>query len=185
MMMGMLTELHSRPEAVGTNPDGSIKYNFEKWQGDPDPPAEGADRKERRIYIWKRWKNYSYRMIPHWLGIVPYTVAWAVITNNFAEQIDDLCDRLKDRMPDFVPYVIYGSALIFSLFTFVQWRYQWTPPSQYWRTECWYCVLSATSKVFLGSILFLNILNANRFDDAVSLNGGNLSMPNLTAYCFD
>lgn len=183
MMCGMLTELHSRPEVKSTRKDGTIEYNFEKWQGDPDPPAESASRSEKRAYLSARRWNYMYRMTPHFMGIVPYAVAWAVIINNFSEQIDDLCDAIKERMPDFVPFVIYGSALIFSLFTFVQWRYQWTAPVHYWRSELIYCALSATSKVYLGVILFLNVLNAKRFDDAVSFHGGNWSMPNLTAYC--
>eukprot|EP00966_Prymnesium_polylepis_P307107 7096869-Prymnesium_polylepis.1 len=73
--------------------------------------------------------------------------------------------------------------LIFTSFTFVQLRYQWTAPKWYYRSELAYCVLSATAKVYLGAILFLGILNAKRFDDAVSLAGSNWTAPNLTAYC--
>ena len=69
-----------------------------------------------------RLKNYAWRMLPHALGFFPYCAAWAVIINNFFEQVDDLCDNLKDRMPDFVPWIVYGCCAIFSTFTFVQWR---------------------------------------------------------------
>lgn len=128
MWCGYFTELLSRP---ALNVDGS--YNYDKWSGDPDPPEKPeveelsyedaeAYKLAWRSYTWARWKNYSFRMFPHILGFFPYITAWIIILNNFFEQIDDLCKGLRDRMPDFVPLVIYGSALIFSLFTFVQWR---------------------------------------------------------------
>ena len=34
------------------------------------------------------------------------------------------------------------------------------------RTELWYCILSATSKVYLGGLLFANVLMRSRFSDA-------------------
>lgn len=169
MWCGYFTELLSRP---ALKEDGSGDYNYEKWANDPDPPKpleEGADGKalddhknEWRHYTWARFKNYAWRMFPHILGFFPYVTAWVIILNNFFEQIEDLCDGLRDRMPDFVVWIVFGSAVIFSLFTFVQWRrartprrtppsrahscilrrYQFLPPKHYWRTEVWYCVLS-------------------------------------------
>lgn len=188
MWCGYFTELLSRPSL---KEDGS--YDYDKWAGDPDPPEpleEGADwkamddhKKAWRSYTFTRWKNYSWRMFPHVLGVFPYTTAWVIILNNFFEQINDLCEGLRDRMPDFVPFVIYGSALIFSLFTFVQWRYQFTAPKHYWRTEVWYCVLSATSKIYLGYILYINVIAKSSFNEAVSLAGDNYTAFNITEWC--
>ena len=177
MCCGLLTELHSRP-ALASNGE----YDTEHWQGQPIQPAPDENALYRE-YVWKKRKNYLYRIIPHILGIFPYVTAWFIILNNFYEQIDDLCEKLRDRMPDFVSWVIFGSMLIFTSFTFVQLRYQWTAPKWYYRSELVYCALSATAKVYLGAILFLNILNAKRFDDAVSLAGSNWTALNITAYC--
>tara|TARA_B110000046_G_scaffold180293_1_gene210730 strand:+ start:441 stop:1178 length:738 start_codon:yes stop_codon:yes gene_type:complete len=128
MWCGYFTELLSRP---AIKEDGS--YNYDKWEGDPDPPEkpEGKDityedaeayKLAWRSYTWERWKNYSRRMFPHMMGFFPYITSWVIILNNFFEQIEDLCEGLRERMPEFVPLIIYGSALIFSLFAFVQWR---------------------------------------------------------------
>jgi len=132
MWCGYFTELVSRP---ALNADGT--YNREMWAGDPSPPIkppENATKDQQDIYnrelnsyTWARVKNYARRMLPHFLGCFPYTAAWWIILTNFFEQIDDLCQGLKDRMPAFVPWIIYGSAAIFSLFTCVQWRYARTP----------------------------------------------------------
>eukprot|EP00966_Prymnesium_polylepis_P149247 3448075-Prymnesium_polylepis.1 len=100
---------------------------------------------------------------------------------------------------------LFSHSIMLCLLPVSPLRYQWTAPKSYWKTELWYCFLSATSKasrapkpftvdarlttelagvqVYLGAILFLNILNANRFDDAVSLGGSDWTLPNLTAYC--
>jgi len=152
MWCGLLTEVVSRP---AKNANG--KPNYELWEGD-----------KKGDTLIQRLKNYAWRMLPHALGFLPYCAAWAVIINNFFEQVDDLCDNLKEKMPDFVPWIVYGCCAIFSTFTFVQWRYQWTAPKHYWRTEVWYCVLSATSKVFLGGLLYSNVLVKASFDESVS-----------------
>ena len=131
MWCGMLTELYSRPHK---DPDGTYDYNF--WQGEKDIVAskridpsvtEAKDTPQAESYDLgflnaARWKCYFWRMIPHILGCFPYITAWFIIVQNFWDQIGDLCERLQELMPDFVPWIIYGSAGIFSLFTFVQWR---------------------------------------------------------------
>ena len=86
-------------------------------------------------------------MTPHIVGIIPYATAWYIIIQNFNDQVDDLCKELKELMPAFVKYIIYGSVAIFSSFTFVQMRYQWLAPKYYWRTELWYCFLSVSVHV--------------------------------------
>lgn len=125
MIAGILTELYSRP-AEG----------YMKWQGDPDAPD-----------LWARFTNYIYRMIPHYAGWIPYCTAWYLVLNNFYTQIWDLPSEIRERIPWFVPVAINGTVLTFSSFTFVQWRYQWIAPSNYWKTELWYGFLSVTAKL--------------------------------------
>lgn len=202
MCCGFFTEMVSRP---AKNTDGTP--NYERWEGDPELPPDGGRESSTlaSVRLRARIKNYVWRMLPHALGVLPYSAAWAIIINNWLERIDDLCERLRELMPDWVPWVIYGCCLMFSLFTFVQWRYQWTAPKHYWRTEVWYCVLSvrapnpcqatiapshpphrarsatqkrrvhnpchrvqATSKVFLGWLLLINVIMREGAEEAVT-----------------
>ena len=152
MWCGFFTEMLSRPIKNREN-----AKDYYRWSGDPDPHLANPQ------WSLKLW-NYAWRMLPHTLGIFPYAAAWTIIVNNFNEQIHDLCDKLKDNMPEFVYAIVYGSVATFTCFTFVQWRcsgvaachnarahcvrvrrYQWTAPEHYWRTEVWYCALSVRS----------------------------------------
>lgn len=109
MWLGFVTEMHSRPEA-----------DREKWIGDPDPVAAGASWSEWRTkYFVPKFKSYTWRMLPHVLGFFPYITAWVLIVNNFVEQLNDLPEDLRDRIPDFVIPAVAGSIAIFSSFTFV------------------------------------------------------------------
>tara|TARA_Y100000768_G_scaffold241623_1_gene183113 strand:+ start:453 stop:1781 length:1329 start_codon:yes stop_codon:yes gene_type:complete len=161
MWCGFFTELVSRP---ARNAAGKVDYD--RWEGDPNPLSEedkrGPKREQmEREHLRARIANYGKRMFPHIIGIIPYSAAWFMIINGWTELMDDLnlCDEVGEGMPDFVPYIVYGCFTVFSFFTFVQWRYQWTAPKHYWRTELWYCVLSATSKIMLGLLLFMNVLS--------------------------
>lgn len=155
MFMGMITEMLSRPES----PD--------KWAGDPDP-VEWDD------FTWRsfaaKFRNYSWRMFPHFIGWFPYIAAWIIVLGNFFRQIDDLPSDQQDRIPWFVPWAIYGTAVVFTSFSFVQVRYQWTAPKHYWRTELWYAILSLTAKTYLGSLLYWNIILAGSFDEAIAMD---------------
>lgn len=118
MLCGILTELHSRPESP------------EKWAGDPDP-VEWKDFNYSAFVA--KFRSYTWRMAPHFVGWVPYVVAWFLVLNNFYRQIADLPQELQDMIPWFVPVAINGTVATFSSFTFVQWRYQWTKPEMYWK----------------------------------------------------
>lgn len=160
MAFGFLTELFSRPDPAAP---------LDRWQGDPSDCGAGTNL------------NYLFRMIPHWIGFLPYCTAWWIILNNFYEQLDDLCEPLRDLMPDFVPYAIFGSFAIFSSFTLVQLVYQSFPPRLYYQTEFWYCGLSATAKLFLGALLTVNVISKRTFNEATA--AGNYNPRNLTALC--
>ena len=98
---------------------------------------------------------------------------WVIMIGTFFQQLEVL--RIEDedlyaRIPDWVPIAFIGCMIIFSLFTFPQWWWQWAQPQHYWKTEIVYCLLSATSKVFLGFLLYQNVLMAASFEEAVALD---------------
>lgn len=168
MLLGIITEMLSRP----CGPD--------RWQGDPDPKRPGPNDTRLRI------RNYMWRMFPHFVGWVPYCAAWFIVISNFFRQIDDLPDNVRNRIPWFVPWAIYGTALTFTSFAFVQARYQWTAPKHYWRSEIIYAMLSLTAKLYLGGLLYWNVILAGSFEDAIALeNAGGSSdaaMPLVQAW---
>ena len=168
MMCGLMTEIYSRP---AKNPDGST--NYDRWEGDPVPP----------VRMLQKWRSYLWRMLPHAIGIVPYTAAWWIIVTNMLDMIGDMCEKQREHVPTFVYFIIFGCFGIFSIFTFVQMRYQWTAPKHYWRTEVWYCILSATSKMFLGWLLVLNVLMKDDFNEAVAIGGENFTIFNMSMNC--
>lgn len=171
MMMGIVTEMLSRPESP------------EKWRGDPEP-VEWADFKPEYFRI--KFRSYMWRMFPHFVGWFPYAAAWTIVLSNFQRQIYDLPEDLQGRIPWFVPWAINGTAVTFTAFAFVQIRFQWTAPKHYWRAEVWFCLLSLTAKVYLGSLLYWNIILADSFDEAIALdNSGGSSdatMPRAQAW---
>ncbi len=154
MWCGFFTELVSRP---AKNSDGTV--NYERWEGDPTPLKDDDTKETKSAHRWTKVKNYGRRMFPHVMGIFPYMAAWMIIIMNWDDMLDDfkLCEKADKGYPEWVPMVVYGCFVIFSFFTFVQWRYQWIAPEHYWRTEIWYCILSATSKIALGVVLTYNL----------------------------
>ena len=123
-----------------------------------------------------KWEgSYGWRMFPHLIGWVPYIAAWCIVLGNFLRQIADLPQEQQDRIPPFVPWAIYGTAVVFTSFSFVQVRYQFTAPKHYWRSEIWYCVLSLFAKTYLGSLLYWNVLLAGSFDEAISPQAGEMA----------
>jgi hypothetical protein len=177
-MLGLITELGSRPRADPEGPEGGPKFRY--WQHDPlrstyrvdetiaKIEAQAAARVSSRAlglasvavtpidnkaeqaaavaalepisaalltqlaeYTRLRRWNYQRRMLPHVIGIFTYLFAWVPILNHFFQQLEDLRredEDLFERVPDFVPWAVLGSFLIFTTFTFVQWRYQFISP---------------------------------------------------------
>ena len=151
MLSGIVTEMKS------------IKKNPDQWVGDPAPVS--WDKFDRYAF-WKKFKSYTWRIFPHFAGWVPYLAAWFIVLRNFFEQIEDLPDGVE--IPWFVPVAIYGTAVTFSSFAFVQLRYQWTAPKHYWRSEIVFTLLSLTAKMYLGLILFWNVILADSFEEAIT-----------------
>ncbi len=146
IVFGFLTELYSHP----------LETKLE-WLGDRDKNDEYTGQSKQ--------VNYARRMIPHVFGIFTYVACWVLILNSWFESLDDVREHspdIYDAMPRFVYAIVIGTVVIFSLFSVVQIRYQWLPPSRFWESEIWYYALSATAKVFLGALLYINVLTADR-----------------------
>lgn len=141
------------------------------------PPETGnqptlLNAKEREImrrYNADYRANYFFRMLPHIFGWFPYVTCWTAYFLHFIGQLNDLRqenEALFDRVPEFVPYAVVGTALWFTSFTFVQFYYQYKSPDEYWKTELFYSFLSLGSKLFLGLLLYVNVLSYASFDEA-------------------
>ena len=185
MICGLLTELWSRPVYVGNG-----EFDMNRWVGDPDAVSDGSgeiDYLRKMDNRRKRFRNYVRRMVPFVLGTFLYVAAWWIVVNHFLTSLNDLKTiqpDIYDMVPSWVTLAIGGTILIFTLFTFPIMYYQWLPPKFYWRTEIWYCVLSATAKVFLGGLLYINVVLVGSFEEAITyLNVTALDVPlaNLTA----
>lgn len=157
MLLGMLTELYSRP-AILVDKDGNRLFGFfdmTRWAGDPltegaylwiHPPEKETSKEELEIKAIKRRfrrlsdrrRNWFRRMVPHFVGFVPYLTAWVIVLQNFLQQLEDVRNEDQDlfeRIPWFVPLIVFGTFAIFSTFTFVQMVYQYFPPKYYYQTE--------------------------------------------------
>lgn len=179
-VLGALTELWSRPHReYGPNDDG--RYDVTRWQGDIRDVKPGvqwselknADEKCHRMhFIQRRRTNYILRMLPHIIGWFPYIAAWWVVLSGFYEQLDHLRredEDLFDKVPRFVPWAVFSTAAIFSTFAIPQIVLQWHAPKHYYRAEFWYCLLSLTSKVVLGGLLYSYVIMAKNGAAALTL----------------
>ena len=171
-MMGLLTETYSRPHRTydEATPNRPETYDFTRWQGDAKPfrpgvqwsqLADGNERCARMAYVQRRRRNFLLRMWPHTIGWFTYIAAFWIILSGFYDQLETL--RREDRelwedVPAFVPWAVFGTFLIFSTFAAPQIFLQWSAPSKVWMAEPIYCLLSLTSKVYLGWILLVYVI---------------------------
>jgi hypothetical protein len=116
-----------------------------------------------------KWRDERVwvRLAPHIVGYVPYVVEWVLVVVQFLNSIYDLPSELQDRIPAFVVPAVYGSVAIFTSFAVVQVLFQCRRPAVYYWSEVWYAVLSLTAKVYLGSLLMLNIFVRASIDEAL------------------
>jgi hypothetical protein len=197
MMLGLMTELYSRPVIIADqtnyktpvgrlgfiekpdyvrNPNALHLLSQNSWEGErPTRDADGKPVPSSNFDFLhaQRVSNYVRRMLPHILGIFPFTAAMVVIIYHLEYAKWRLRTETDLRMPWFVDALIYGSLMLFSSFTFVQWIYQYLPPGYYFGTEICYCVLSLVAKMWLGWLMLVNvIMTEGRAEDA--LGGGAL-----------
>ncbi len=148
-----------------------------------NPYYEYTPYQSRRIYMtlyeakliqkYQRdyFRNYCRRMAPHALGIFLYVAPWVVFVNHFYTSLSDL--RVRDealfaRVPPWVPIAILGTVLVFSCFTITQIVFQYRSPDDYWRTEVIYCLLSLTAKMYLGLLIYVNVLGYASFEEGLA-----------------
>jgi len=122
----------------------------------PDQPVA----KERQDFFVgaQRTLNYIRRMVPHIFGWFAMSSAWVIMIAHLEWAKHDIAKITDRRIPDWVNAVIYGTAIIFSSFAFVQMLFQRLPPGYYWGTELCYCALSLTAKLYLGWFLLINVV---------------------------
>lgn len=182
MMLGLMTELYSRPVILAdkTNyktPIGRLgfieKPNYvsdpnalhllsqSRWEG--ERPTRDADGKpvpssNFDFLVAQRNSNFIRRMLPHILGIFPFVCVMVVIVYHLEYAKWQLRTTTDLRIPSFVDAVLYGSLLLFSSFSIVQICYQYLPPGYYWGSEVCYCVLSLVAKLWLGVLVLVNVI---------------------------
>jgi hypothetical protein len=121
MWCGFFTEMVSRPARSAR---GEVDYD--RWEGDPDALKADATDMDRRKNLRDRILNYGRRMFPHVMGFFPYAAAWFMIISNWNDMLADRksCEMVEeeDDAPTWVVLIVYGCFVIFSFFTFVQWR---------------------------------------------------------------
>ena len=88
-------------------------------------PLTFAQRLLLREYTRAYTLNYLYRLIPHFLGWIPYSIVWYSYFLHFANQLSDLKlenESLFDTIPDFVVPAVGATFVWFTTFSFVQIR---------------------------------------------------------------
>lgn len=111
-------------------------------------------------------KSVFWRLLPHLIGWIPYMAAWSILLTNFFGLLDAQ-GTAPNRVPAFVYAIVFGTFVIFSVFSGVQIRGQWQPPTRYHETEFLYCALSLTAKLFLGGIVYFSVLRQSSVDEAL------------------
>lgn len=167
MLFGLLTEVYSRPKLLVE--DGRRLISQEEWQTTrPLYDARNTNTvvatepiSGRRGGVWAWKQHYIQRMLPHAIGWFPMTAAWVLIIAHLEFARHDLKQITDVSIPVFILAAIYGSILLFWCFTIVQAWYQALPPTRYWESEIWYCILSLTAKLYLGFILLINVIGVD------------------------
>lgn len=106
--------------------------------------------------LWDR--SFAYRISPWFLGHVPQVAAWAIVIVHFYDEDDN-------EAPGFVHAILWGELVLFFSFGFVALAQQLFPPSEFWRGELAFQVLSLVSKGTLGGLLLANVLMLSNFAD--------------------
>lgn len=168
-------ELWSRPHR---NADKT--YDMRRWLGDDPPVSIEGERptpeEQGRISLRRarRAANYSIRMAPLGLAMVPFAGAWIVILNGFFTQLHALritaTDDLYARTPDFVPTVVLLTLFFQILHFFPLVWYEGVAPMHFWKTDALYTLLSLLSKVVIGQMLLEHVVRSASFNDAIALH---------------
>jgi len=114
---------------------------------------------------WTR--GFIWRMMPYVAGWIPYMLAWAQVLGAFfdvaSQSIEDE-DGISRKMPDFVYAIVLGEFAMFSCFAAIPLAVNMMEPRSYFWGEIVYCLLSGTSKIYLGALCLANIKMLNEVD---------------------
>lgn len=110
----------------------------------------------------RRWA----RLLPHTIGWLPMLVAYGVIVHSFHWNTRDA----GDAVPSWVPFVVWGQAVVFSSFGIVQIAQQWSDAGckYYYVGELAYIILSFVAKGMLGVALLTQVLSLTSLDEALA-----------------
>jgi len=153
LMNRFLTELYSRPAIVADTknyswPIGRLGFtgnpNYEENQNALHILSQDTWESDRPIRDPTTGKpiafttpsqlltSYFRRMVPHFLGWMPYLTALAVTIHQLEYSKWQLETNTNLRMPYFVNLILYGSYFLFTSFALVQIVFQYLPPGMYW-----------------------------------------------------
>ena len=91
---------------------------------------------------------------------MPQVKAWLILILQFYDNGWNI-----DRVPDFVHAILWGELLLFFSFGAASFLSQIRSPSEFYKGEILFQVLSLVSKGLLGSLLISNVLMLQRFDE--------------------
>lgn len=122
-----------------------------------------------RPYNAECWsKPFSQRILPWWIGHLPQIVTWYILVSQFYKYHHDVDNDSESRAPWFVHLILWGEIFLFSSFAFASLLSQWGGPSQFYKGELLFQMLSLTSKGLLGAILLTSVLMLSSFEDIYS-----------------
>lgn len=164
MCFGYFAERLCRPIDMG--PDARPLYwAINQWN--PHLILFNLEQKNRE------WNGYYAvarlnRLGPHIAGYVPYITVWACLLHSFLWNVSNAPEG--GGPPDFVWAIIIGQAATFTLFGITQLFLlgRTDGPSFYYGGEVSYQFLSVLAKGLLGTMLIVNVLLYDSFDDAVA-----------------
>ena len=117
----------------------------------------------------KSWISpWRARLLPHFLGYVPFIAAVAIMLQSFLRgaAFEVEVDGEIRRMPSFVYAIVISQLLLFSSFTVVQLVVTLRPPSRYYQGEIAYMALSLGAKGVLSLLLLSNVIAIDVFGSA-------------------
>ncbi len=156
MLFGYLTEEWNLP----------IRYNIvvpieSNTVGQIESNTVGQIGSNRVDYYW-RSKKWYVRVIPHVMGWIPYLGVWGIIYAQYSYVVESFSNsNTGQKTPSWVNFIVIGIFILFTGFALVQVAtYGPVPlsPKQYWMGEVAYIILSATSKILLGTVVGVNLL---------------------------
>ena len=192
--LGLLNELYSRPVIQADranysypmgrlgfvekpdytkNPNALHLLSGSHWEGDRplrDDQGKPVVNTNFDYLHAQRVSNFMRRQVPYFLGWFPFMTYVIVVVYHLEYQKYMLNEETAGDLtiPSWVNAALYGTIMLFASFAVVMPVFQYLPPSFYWGSEIMYCILSLTAKLWLGSLIMVNvIMQEGRADDVL------------------